>query len=149
MTIESLPPKPVRRHPSALETVELRIPCGKVWLYGDLSLPPDFTGLAAAFAAAPALPSLALPGVPQLPGLQLPAGLPPLPTPEQVLGLASLPALGLPALPPPPPIGLPPIGLPQLPPPRLRPCFRRRMPRVAMHLPKQAQPHTKRDASCC
>ena len=45
MTIESLPPKPVRRHPSALETVELRIPCGKVWLYGDLSLPPDFTGL--------------------------------------------------------------------------------------------------------
>ena len=34
-----------------------------------------------------------------------------------MLGLASLPALGLPALPPPPPIGLPPIGLPQLPPP--------------------------------
>ena len=83
----------------------------------QLPPPPDFTGLAAAFAAAPALPSLALPGVPQLPGLQLPAGLPPLPTPEQVLGLASLPALGLPALPPPPPIGLPPIGLPQLPPP--------------------------------
>ena len=97
------------RAPPPLQTAVANLP--------QLPPPPDFTGLAAAFAALPALPSLALPGVPQLPALQLPAGLPPLPTPEQVLGLASLPALGLPALPPPPPIGLPPIGLPQLPPP--------------------------------
>ena len=104
----SLPAAPAAA--AALQTAVANLP--------QLPPPPDFTGLAAAFAAAPALPSLALPGVPQLPGLQLPAGLPPLPTPDQVvLGLASLPALGLPALPPPPPIGLPPIGLPQLPPP--------------------------------
>lgn len=45
MTTESFPSNPVRRHPSALETAELRIPCGKVGLYGDLSLPPGFTGL--------------------------------------------------------------------------------------------------------
>ena len=45
MAIESTPPYPARRHPSELKTGELRIPCGKVWLYGDLSLPPNFTGL--------------------------------------------------------------------------------------------------------
>jgi hypothetical protein len=45
MAIESTPPYPARRHSPALKTLELRIPCGKVWLYGDLSLPPDFTGL--------------------------------------------------------------------------------------------------------
>lgn len=44
MPIESTPPYPAHQHP-ALKTIELRIPCGKVWLYGDLSLPPDFTGL--------------------------------------------------------------------------------------------------------
>lgn len=84
----------------------------------QLPPPPDYTGLAAAFAAAANLPPLA---VPQLPAL--PAGLPSLPTPEQLLALGTLPAFGLPALPPPPPIGfpalppLPPFGPPQLPPP--------------------------------
>lgn len=101
----SLPATPAAA--AALQTAVANLP--------PLPPPPDFTGLAAAFAAAPALPSLALPGVPQLPGLPA-VGLPPLPTPEQMLALASLPAIGLPALPP-PPIGLPPIGLPQLPPP--------------------------------
>lgn len=84
----------------------------------QLPPPPDFTGLAAAFAAAANLPPLA---VPQMPAL--PPGLPSLPTPEQLLALGTLPAIGLPALPPPPPIGfpalppLPTFGPPQLPPP--------------------------------
>jgi putative phosphoribosyl transferase len=30
---------------SKIKNMELRIPCGKVWLYGDLALPPDFKGL--------------------------------------------------------------------------------------------------------
>ena len=45
MAIQSTPPQPAHRYSPTLKTVELRIPCGKVWLYGDLSLPPDFTGL--------------------------------------------------------------------------------------------------------
>ena len=45
MAIESTPSQTAHRHSPALKTLELRIPCGKVWLYGDLSLPPDFTGL--------------------------------------------------------------------------------------------------------
>lgn len=38
-----------RRKPDGQQTatqpVEVRIPCGNVWLYGDLSKPPDFRGL--------------------------------------------------------------------------------------------------------
>ena len=45
MGIEPTPPYPSRPHQPAPKTLELRIPCGKVRLCGDLSLPPDFTGL--------------------------------------------------------------------------------------------------------
>lgn len=86
--------------------------------FPQLPAPPDYTGLTAAFAAAANLPPLAVPQLPALPAP--PPGLPSLPTPEQLLALGTLPAIGLPALPPPPPIGfpaLPAFGPPQLPPP--------------------------------
>lgn len=35
----------MERDPSGTLTREVRIPCGKAWLYGDLALPPEFAGL--------------------------------------------------------------------------------------------------------
>lgn len=35
----------VARHGPAVESLEVRIPCGKAWLYGDLALPANFSGL--------------------------------------------------------------------------------------------------------
>lgn len=77
----------------------------------DFSGLPDLSGLNSAFAAAAAQPPLGVPAPS--------AGLPNLPTPEQVAAALAVPAVGvpgfaIPALPPPPPIGLPTIGVPSI-----------------------------------
>lgn len=45
MAMEPTPLYPARPHQPAPKTLELRIPCGKVSLCGDLRMPPNFTAL--------------------------------------------------------------------------------------------------------